>query len=65
MKTKEEVINSIHDLYNEIDDTIGDLIRARLSKDTELEGKCLFKMESLMVATQQELSFINDYLESN
>ena len=65
MKTKEEVIKSIRDLYNEIDVTIDTLISSRINKDAELEGHALFKMECLMVSTQQELSFINDYLESN
>lgn len=62
--TAQQLKESIERLYGDIDVCITDLIRARLNKDAEGEGKALFKMEGLMVATEQELTCIGDYLES-
>jgi len=45
-------------LYQEIDECITELLKARSSHDTEAEGKALFRMEGLMVGTQQHLSCI-------
>lgn len=56
---------STKELYNDIDSCIGDLIDARTSKDTDGEGKALFRMEGLMVATLQQLSCILDVLPSD
>ena len=61
--TTQQLKESIERLYGDIDACITDLIRARLNKDAEGEGKALFKMEGLMVATEQELTCIGDYLE--
>lgn len=61
--TAHQLKESIERLYGDIDVCITDLIRARLNKDAEGEGKALFKMEGLMVATEQELTCIGDYLE--
>ena len=61
--TARQLKESIERLYGDIDACITDLIRARLNKDTKGEGKALFKMDGLMVATEQELTCIGDYLE--
>lgn len=60
----EKIREEIHTLYSEIDLCILDLLKARADKDTEAEGKALFKMEGLMVATLQDLSCIEDYLDN-
>ena len=60
---KNKLIESINQLYSDIDENITNLIRARLDHNQENEERCMFKMESLMVATQQELCCINDYLK--
>ena len=60
---KEKLIESIGQLYSDIDDNITNLIRARLDHNQEEEARCMTRMESLMVATQQELCCINDYLK--
>lgn len=56
-------INNLKDstieLYNEIEGCIDDLISAR--KNHIDESDALFRMESLMVATLQHLTCINDY----
>jgi hypothetical protein len=65
MKTKREVLNSIEKLYDDIDGCITNIVRSRLTKDTELEGRSLFHMEGLIVASQQELSFLHQYINDN
>ena len=60
--TAQQLKESIERLYGDIDACITDLIRARLNRDAEGEGKALFKMEGLMVATEQELTCIDDLL---
>ena len=44
-------------LYKEIDTCIHDLIDARITGDIHLENECIHRMETLMVQTQQYLSF--------
>ena len=59
----ERIRKEINILYADIDACITELLKARTNKDSEAEGKALFKMEGLMVATLQDLSCIEDYLE--
>lgn len=59
---KDKILKSIEDLYNDIENCIVSLINARVNKDTDAEGKALFKMESLMVDCQQELTCLHDIL---
>ena len=59
----EKIRKEINILYSDIDACITELLKARTDKDSEAEGKALFKMEGLMVATLQDLSCIEDYLE--
>lgn len=61
----ERVRKEINTLYTDIDTCISELLKARTDKDSEAEGKALFKMEGLMVATLQDLSCIETYLEKN
>lgn len=51
--------DSTVELYNEIDECIDNLISTR--KNRKDESEALFKMESLMVATLQQLTCIIDY----
>lgn len=60
----EKIREEINTLYSEIDLCLIDLIKARTDKDAKAEGKALFKMEGLMVATLQDLSCIQDYLDN-
>lgn len=59
----EKIRQESEELYARIDECIDTLIKARLNKDTEGEGKSLFQMEGLMVGTQQFLCWISDTLE--
>lgn len=58
-------INNLKDstieLYNDINECIDDLISAR--KNHIDESDALFRMESLMVATLQQLTCIIDYFD--
>ena len=58
----EKLKQSTRNLYDDIDSCIADLLKARLAKDSEEEGKALFRMEGLMVGTLQQLSCILDAL---
>jgi hypothetical protein len=56
----ERIRKEVDTLYTDIDSCITELISARTNKDSEAEGKALFKMEGLMVGTLQDLSCIKD-----
>ena len=55
-----ELIKSTKGLYNDIDSCIDELLKARVGHNQENEGKALFRMEGLMVATLQQLDCIID-----
>ena len=62
-KRVEKMFKSISSIYGDIDACIGNLVKSRLNKDTELEGKASAEMESLMVASAQEFTCIMDFLK--
>ena len=59
---REQLINELAKLHNDIDQCIGGIVHSRLNKDSQAEGKALFRMEWLMVATLQDLGCTIDYL---
>lgn len=59
MNTFEQIKADRDELYNNIDECISQIVRARLSHDREAEGKALFWMETLMVQTQQFLAYLD------
>ena len=56
------VIDDMNALYSSIEGCIESLIRSRVEKDEAAVSCAHRRMESLMVATQQELRVIADYL---
>lgn len=60
---REQLINELAKLYDDIDQCIGDIVDSRIKKDHQAEGKALFRMEGLMVATVQDLGCTIDYLK--
>lgn len=60
---REQLINELAKLHDDIDQCIGDIVDSRLKKDYKAEGKALFRMEGLMVATLQDLGCTIDYLK--
>lgn len=61
--SKKELIQSTKELYNNIHSCVANLVKARLDHDSTAEGEALFKMESLITATQQQLGCVIDFLE--
>jgi len=57
-----EIIKDMKKLYADIGKCIDSLLRGRVLKDDTAIANAQHKMESLMVATQQELRVIADYL---
>lgn len=51
----EHTRNDAKDLYNEISECIGNLVKGRLDKNGIRESNALAQMESLMVKTEQFL----------
>lgn len=62
--TKAQIIDSNAKLYADIDNFIDDLLSARVHNDKRSEALAMSKAEGLLVATQQQLSCINDWLNS-
>lgn len=60
---KHKLLDSVLDLYNEIESCISDLVHSRLHHDEEMEKKSVSQMETLLVQCQQELDVLADYLE--
>ena len=58
----DEIISDMKKLYADISKCIYDLMEGRVYKNIEAVANAQQKMESLMVATQQELRVIADYL---
>ena len=58
-----ELINDIEELYADIDKCITNLISARVKKNDTAIANCQHRMETLMVATKQELSVIYEYIK--
>ena len=59
---REQLINELAKLRDDIDQCIGDIVDSRLKKDSQAEGKAIFRMEVLMVATLQDLECTIDHL---
>ncbi len=62
---KNKIIDSNNALYNDINNIIDKILKARINKDVIQEQKAYFEMESLMVATLQQLNVNNDFLLEN
>lgn len=56
-------VSELKDLYEDIDKCIGDLVLARSKHDQRGISDAHWKMETLMVNTQQVLSYILQHLE--
>lgn len=59
----EKLIESTQQLYNDIDKCVDKLLQGRRFHDLKQESNSLIEMESLMVATLQQLQCILDYLK--
>lgn len=59
---KEKVLKSVGNLHNEIDMCIGELVKARLNHDKITEGMMISQMETLLVQSQQEFSYLYHFI---
>jgi hypothetical protein len=59
---KEKVLESTRQLVCDLDATTTHIVQARLNHDEKAEGKALFEMEGMIVAAQQQLTFLYDYI---
>lgn len=62
--TKEEILKTCREMFNDIDNCITNLVKARMNDDDKMERKTLNKMESLMCGIQQDLTVVIDYISS-
>lgn len=60
--TRAQIVDSNAELYADIDDFIDELLSARLHNDKDKEALAMSRAEGLLVATQQQLSCVNDWL---
>lgn len=58
----QEIQDDIKQLCTDIDECTSSLLTAKGNNDQEALAKCYFRIEQLMVAVHQELSFIHGYL---
>jgi hypothetical protein len=63
--TKEEVLRSINNLVKTLDEFTNDIVLARLARDDAKAAHVHWKMESIIVGVQQELTFLGDYIKEN
>jgi len=63
--SSDEIMKDMEALYADIYKCIHDLVQGRAEKNDAAIANAQHKMESLMVATQQELRTIVDYLTNN
>lgn len=61
--TRTDLLNEIKKLNADIDKCISDLIVARGKRDMNGIASAHWRMESLMVATQQDLSVIYNFIK--
>lgn len=62
---KNDVLEDCISLYNEIDDTIRNLVKARMTGDKESEAKSASMMEYLLTESFRNLNVVIRYLEDN
>ena len=59
---KEKVLESVRNLYDEIDMCIGNLVLSRINHDEKMEGMMISQMETLLVQSQQEFSYLYHFI---
>ena len=63
--TKKEVLQSMNSLIRDLDTWTGKRVRASLDKDEEAYDEAMFQLEGLISDSQQELTFLTDYIKQN
>ena len=60
---KEKVLKSVRNLHDEIDMCIGNLVTSRINHDEKTEGMMISQMETLLVQSQQEFSYLHSFIK--
>ena len=60
---KEKVLTSVRTLHDEIDMCIGNLVNSRINHDEKMEGMMISQMETLLVQSQQEFSYLYSFID--
>ena len=60
---KEKVLKSVRTLHDEIDMCIGNLVISRINHDEKMEGMMISQMETLLVQSQQEFSYLYSFID--
>ena len=60
--TKQEVLNDIDALCKQCDQVSEDIVLARLKQDDAKAAHVHWRMESLIIACHEELSFLREYI---
>ena len=63
--TKKEVLDEIEGLCNAISKCEYELVEGCINHDTDRFNKARWEQDSLMVAANQQLSFLYDYINDN
>ena len=63
MIDKEKVQKVLRELYSDIDKCITSLIKARVDKNETAIANAHHRMETLLVATQQDVSYLLEHLQ--
>lgn len=63
--TKQEVLQDIDKLCGEIDKWTSRRVAVAGGKDPSLYTECTWRLETLIVDANQELSMLRDYIEEN
>lgn len=60
---KEKVLKSVRNLHDEIDMCIGNLVNSRINHDEKMEGMMISQMETLLVQSLQEFSYLHSFIK--
>lgn len=63
--TKKEILKDIYAVHKDIEKCIFDIINGRVTKNEVAISNAHFHAESLLLAAQQELSFLYEYINEN
>ena len=63
--TKKEVLSSMSSLIRDLDNWTTKRVKASLDKDEQAYRDAMFELEGLASDSQQELTFLYDYIEQN
>ena len=63
--TKKEVLRSVDSLIRDLDEWTTKRVKASLDKDEKAYQEAMFQLEGLVADSQQELTYLRDYVDEN